>query len=46
MLNDEIKIEKNINKKNPKKNKTLFKWIVFCEEGYIKTPSSFSFLLN
>jgi len=25
MLNDEIKIEKNINKKNPKKNKTLFK---------------------
>jgi len=33
--------KKQINWKE--KNKVLFKWIVLCEEGYGKTPSSSSY---
>jgi len=28
------------------KKKTLFKWIVLCEEEYSETLSSFSFILD
>lgn len=44
MLKNIIEIEKK-KQITMKGNKTLFEWIMFCEEGYSEIPLSFSFML-